>query len=297
MSSIRILRRRHPALKVNRTTTLHPFWSREPLTLVINLDDRPQRWADTVAAAASCLPVDSLIRFSAIRGTRISGFGTAPWFHGRPRDNTWAGRAGCLLSHRNAIARAEAEKTDWLLIFEDDIVFTLDFDPCLRALAPLLEEDPDWAVCYLGFCDPLGPFQTLRQLTSQHTLHRIGGANTTHAYLLPRRVFVPLLAALPTETTVWPWIARHRAIDRWYGRHLGDFGKVLAVSPSIVNQRVGLSDITCRDTGEDNSAGQRTTIGSDSFLPALRRANRKLCVLLSDVWDGVRAKNKQRNGF
>ncbi len=275
----------------------HPFWARRPLTLVVNLDDRPQRWTDTLAAAAPHLPADVLERHPATRGAALADFGRPPWFRGRPRDRTWAGRAGCLLSHRRAIARAAAEDREWLLLLEDDVVFDPAFDQVLRDLAPLLTENKRWSACYLGVVDPVGPRETLARLGADRALRRVGGVNTTHAYLLHRRIFAALLAALPDETGVWPWLARHRAIDRWYRRHLADHGEVLAVSPSLVNQRVGLSDITGRDTATDDTASHATIVGPDSLLPRLGRPARALAVRLADLWDAFRARRKHRRGF
>lgn len=275
----------------------HPFWSRDPLALVVNLDDRPQRWRETQEAAAPHLPTARLSRHSAVRGVDLPGFGAAPWFRGRARDRTWAGRAGCLLSHRRALARAAEEQRQWLLVLEDDVAFEAGFDETLRALAPLLDRHPAWAACYLGFTDPVAPFETLAPLPRGHALRRIDGANTTHAYLLHRRAFAPLLAALPDETSVWPWLARHRAVDRWYRRHLGDFGDVLAVSPSLVNQRAGFSDITGRDAAPPEAGIHATAVGPDTALPALGRAARALAVSAADGWDAFRARRKHRRGF
>lgn len=278
-------------------SALHPFWSRDPLALVVNLDDRSERWAETLDAAAPHLPVARLTRHSATRGVNLPGYGAVPWFRGHSRDRTWAGRAGCLLSHRRAIERAAAERREWLLVLEDDVAFTPAFDQTLRALAPLLDARPAWVACYLGLVDPVAPFETLAPLPAGHALRRIGGANTTHAYLLHRRAFAPLLAALPAEASVWSWLARHRAVDRWYRRHLADFGEILAVSPSLVDQRAGLSDITGRDTALDDTASHPTAVGPDTRFPALGRAVRALAVPAADAWDALRARRKRRRGF
>lgn len=282
---------------MSAATDTHPFWGRDPLVLVVNLDDRPQRWQETMEGAASHLPIGRLTRHSAVRGVDLPDFGKAPWFRGRARDRTWAGRAGCLLSHRRAIARAAEEQREWLLVLEDDVAFEAHFDETLRALAPLLDRRSAWAACYLGFTDPVAPFETLASLPGEHALRRIGGANTTHAYLLHRRAFAPLLSALPDETSVWPWLARHRAIDRWYRRHLGDFGDVLAASPSLVNQRAGLSDITGRDAAPPEAEIHATAVGPDSILPSVGRATRALAVSASDAWDAFRARRKRLRGF
>jgi hypothetical protein len=275
----------------------HPFWDRDPLALVVNLDDRPARWAETLAAAATHLPTNRLVRHSAVRGTTLPGYGVPPWFRGRPRDRTWAGRAGCLLSHRSALSRALAEGREWLLVLEDDAVFDDAFDPVLRALVPHLDARSDWSVCYFGVGDPVGPFEKRADLAPGFSLHRIGGANHTHAYLIHRRALAPVLARWPREDTIWPWLVRHRAVDRWYRRHLDDHGEVLAVSPSMIRQRVGLSDITGRQNGGAGQKGPVTHVGASSALPAFARLTRPLRIGLADAWDVLRAQRKIRRGF
>ena len=275
----------------------HPFWDRDPLVLVVNLDDRPARWAETLDAARPHLPVNRLVRHSAVRGTTLAGYGMPPWFRGRGRDRTWAGRAGCLLAHRSALERALAEGREWLLVLEDDAVFDAAFDPVLRALVSHLDTNPHWAACYLGVGDPVGPFEKHADLAPGFTLHRIGGANLTHAYFVHRRALTPILARWPRQDTIWPWLVRHRAVDRWYRRHLADHGEVLAVSPSIVLQRDGISDITGIPNGGIGKKEPITCVGPDSALPGLARLMRSLRVAVADAWDCLRAQRKIRRGF
>ena len=221
------------------------FWEMIDGVLVVNLDSRPDRWAQVQALTSALIPPDKLQRMPATAGINLPGYGGRPWFRGRKRDKTWAGRAGCTLSHRAAIAHAKQQGWRTLLILEDDI----ELSPALpTVLAPLTQAltNQNWDVCYLGYTDPVAPYRTLAELAEGHTLCQVSGCSTTHAYLLQNTTFDWLLARLPQPEHIWAWISVHRAIDRWYYRNLARRFNVLAVSPAIVNQQGGFSDITQR---------------------------------------------------
>lgn len=274
---------------------LDAFWAMVDGVLVVNLDSRPDRWQTLLAATTGLIPADKLHRLPATLGTSLPGFGVPPWFRGRKRDKTWAGRAGCALSHRAAIA--EAQRLNWrtLLILEDDI----EFEP---ALADVLTQLPqalqitDWDVCYLGFTDPVSPFRTLAELPDRHSLCTVFGCSTTHAYLLKDSSFDLLLEKLPTADNIWRWISRHRAIDRWYYRNLARHFKVCAVSPAIINQQGGFSDITQRQHEKVHTIRvPDTRQGALTFR--LLRAWRRLSYQLADSRDWLRGRIKQLRGF
>ena len=224
---------------------LDAFWNMVDGVLVVNLDNRPDRWQDLQAVTAHIIPATKLHRLPATLGVSLPGFGVPPWFRGRKRDRTWAGRAGCTLSHRAAISHAKQQGWRTVLILEDDI----EIDPTLpEVLAglPAALRGSHWDVCYLGFTDPVSPYRTLATLPAGHNLCAVSGCSTTHAYLLRDSCFDLLLAKLPTADTIWRWTSRHRAIDRWYYRNLARYFDVLATSPAVINQQVGFSDITQR---------------------------------------------------
>jgi hypothetical protein len=77
-------------------------------------------------------------------------------------------------------------------------------------------------------------------------LTQIFGCLCTHAYIVNRRIINWSLPKLPNESSIWRWLAFHRAIDRWYNAHFGVKFDILAVSPPLINQRVGFSDILGR---------------------------------------------------
>lgn len=271
------------------------FWEMIDGVLVVNLDSRPDRWKAVLALTERVMPAEKLIRLSATAGVALPGYGKSPWFRGRKRDRTWAGRAGCTLSHRAAIAHAKQQGWRALLILEDDI----DLSPALPAVLATLPSAlaaHDWDVCYLGYTDPVPPYRNLAELADGHTLCRISGCSTTHAYLLRNTTFDWLLARLPEADRVWSWTSRHRAIDRWYYRNLARRFLVTAVSPAIINQQGGFSDITQRphEKVHTTHVPERRS-GPLGF--ALKGAWRWLVYRLAEPRDWLRGKIKQARGF
>ena len=264
--------------------------------LVINLDDRPDRWQSLLHEAGRHIDGTRLERLSAIRGTTLQGYGCPPLFRGRRRDRTWAGRAGCTLSHREAIALAARRGWRSVLILEDDVAFTADFDTQAARLAGALR-DARWDICYLGFTDPIGPFRQLGDLSPPCALYQLYGCNTTHAYIVRDTAYAKLLELLPTHETIWSWLTRNRAIDRWYARTLSRHFSVVAVSPSIINQDDSVSDITGR--ARDNT--YQTAISSPHARTGLpyefTRILRRLHFFLSGSYDALRGLFKRMRGF
>ena len=271
------------------------FWDMIDGVLVVNLDSRPDRWQDMQARTAGFIPADKLHRLPATLGAALPGFGVSPWFRSRRRDKTWAGRAGCTLSHRAAIAHAKSHNWRTVLILEDDIELEPTLAMVLAGLpAALRASDRD--VCYLGFTDPVPPYRTLAELPAGHSLCAVSGCSTTHAYLLRDSSFERLLEKLPTADTIWQWISRHRAIDRWYYRNLVRYFDVLAVSPALINQQGGFSDITQRLHEKVHTTRvPDTRQGALSFR--LLGTLRWLGYRLAEPRDWLRGRIKQARGF
>lgn len=263
--------------------------------LVVNLDSRPDRWQDLQARTAGFISTDKLHRLPATLGTALPGYGAPPWFRGRKRDKTWAGRAGCTLSHRAAIAHAKSHNWRTVLILEDDIELEPVLAEVLAGLPAALHAN-DWDVCYLGFTDPVPPYRTLAELPDGHRLCAVSGCSTTHAYLLRDSSFELLLEKLPTADTIWNWISRHRAIDRWYYRNLTRYFNVCAVSPALINQQGGFSDITQRLHEKVHTTRvPDTRQGALNFR--LFGAWRWLGYRLAEPRDWLRGRIKQASGF
>lgn len=266
--------------------------------VLINLDSRPDRLARFRAQAAAVPALAGWQRLSAVAGTGLPGYGRRPWFRGGRRDRVWAGRAGCVLSHRRAIELARAQGWRSLLILEDDVEFDAALNAALRTPALAAAQ---WDICYLGYSRCLGPLQRVTVFDDTASLYAVQGAYTTHAYLLRTSLYDWLLRRLPTEADVWPWLARHRAIDRWYARHLAAHFRVAAVSPTLVGQFSDFSDIGQRGPGSDRAAHLHGRLASERAVgPAAFRLGlglRRLQFAGAGAWDGVRAGIKRMRGF
>lgn len=263
--------------------------------LVINLDDRPDRWHAVLDELSPYVDTTKLQRLPAVKGSTLEGFGRPPLFKGRSRDKTWAGRAGCALSHREAIAYAARQGWRSVLILEDDVQVGGDFGRICARLTEHLEKSA-WDFCYLGFADPVGPFREVAVLDPGHKLFRVYGCNTTHAYLVRDSVFYELLKRMPSRETIWSWLAKNRAIDRWYMRSFSRFCRVLVVSPSIANQKQGVSDITGRK--QEFSHMTQVPCSTHPVLPyGVGRGLRHLVFMVSNAYDVLRGYIKLWRGF
>jgi glycosyl transferase family 25 len=221
---------------------------------VINLDSRGDRWEifqREVLPHFDGLPVD---RISATLGTQIQGFGKKPFFRGKKRDRTWAARGGCTLSHRDALLHAKAKGWKYMLILEDDISIEKASSPAFLGSLQKALQSISFDVCYLGFTDPIPPFRHLADLGSDHALHQVFGCNTAHAYLLNTTSMNWILDRLPAPTGIWPWLAQHRAIDRFFYQHLSPHLIVTALSPSLIVQRPCFSDIVGKEVASCTEA-------------------------------------------
>ena len=274
---------------------LDAFWEMVDGVLVVNLDARADRWLEVQANTAGFIPAHKLHRLPATLGTALPGFGAPPWFRGRKRDRTWAGRAGCTLSHRMAISHARQQGWRAVLILEDDIELAPTLADVLADLPKALHRT-DWDVCYLGFTDPVSPYRRTDELPAGHTLCALSGCSTTHAYLLRERSYDVLLQKLPTTENIWPWISRHRAIDRWYYRNLSRYFSVHAVSPAIINQQGGFSDITLREHEKVHTTHvPEARYGVLAYR--LRGALRWLQYRVAEPRDWLRGRIKKLRGF
>ncbi len=274
---------------------LDAFWDLVDGVLVVNLDNRPDRWQELQTVTAAVVPAAKLHRLPATLGATLPGFSAPPWFRGRKRDRTWAGRAGCTLSHRAAIAHAKQQGWRTVLILEDDI----ELEPALAEVLaglPAALHCSHWDVCYLGYIDPVSPYRTLAELPTGHSLCAVSGCSTTHAYLLRNSSYDALLARLPEAANIWDWISRHRAIDRWYYRNLARHFDVVAVSPAIINQQGGFSDITQRPHKKVHTTRvPNARQGALAFR--LLGALRWLGYRLAEPRDWLRGRIKRARGF
>jgi glycosyl transferase, family 25 len=215
---------------------------------VVNLDSRPERWDLFQAglgpwqAAFGQLPQ----RFSAVAGIALPGFDGPGLFSRKSseqRKRSWAGKAGCILSHRNVLRQAADLGLPNVLIAEDDAFLTREMVETWRVgLARLVASLPaDWAAVYLCTTSAISPCRVAGEFGGIRLVETTGALGTV-AYLVNGRTFSGLLRELPDERSIWRWVARHKTIDRWLSQNLVRFGRVYLFAPSIAGHQTGSSD-------------------------------------------------------
>jgi glycosyl transferase, family 25 len=221
---------------------------------VINLDSRPERWELFQSELKSWEKAFGKIpeRLSAVAGIKLPGYGMKPWFPARIpewRQREWGGKAGCILSHRQAINKAFEQGWKNVLIVEDDTFLTEEIALAWKdGLARLVLDLPeDWSTIYLCTACSISPFRTIGEY-QDFKMVEASGAFGTVAYLLNERIFERVLAELPDERTIWSWVARHKTIDRWCSQNLLRYGRVYLFVPSLVGHHAGSSDICMAPT-------------------------------------------------
>jgi GR25 family glycosyltransferase involved in LPS biosynthesis len=277
------------------------LWDLVDAVLLINLDLREDRWEHFLTVSAGIIPPEKLHRIPAVLGKALPGYGIKPWFHGRKRDLTWAARAGCTLSHRRALALAQSNGWQTVLILEDDVAMDASCCGLFPAIAEsLTRHDNAWHICYLGFTDPVAPCRVLQQIDGSHQLFEIAGCSTTHAYLIKPQARAWILAQLPDESAIWRWLSRHRAIDRWYKTTLSRHFRITCISPAVLNQQAGFSDIAQRQSDYLGSGGHLIHVPerlARTSVFGLRRRLRSGSTHLRQICDLVRGFHKRLHGF
>lgn len=282
-------------------TALADAWKLIDAVLVINLQHRPERWNRFMATIEGIIPKEKIHRVEGIYGKELKGFGVRPWFQNRKRDNTWGARAGCTLSHRKALKTASDNNWNNVLVLEDDIEIDGDFEGVVTQLYRSLKIPQNhWDICYLGFTDPWKPFKRLAQLTETRSLHQVFGCNCAHAYLVTPRAREWILSRLPKTETIWKWLSANRAVDRWYRCTLGRHLKVCCVSPSVVRQMAGYSDIVGKNTDSHDEAAHINIVpGINPTAPIfhLRYVFQISHSWIHALYDHLRGFWKQLRGF
>lgn len=269
--------------------------------VVINLDHRPERLERFAKQAAEIPSFTGWLRIPAIDGSRLPTFGQLPWFRGRERDKAWGGRAGCTLSHRNAIKTAKEHGWNSVLIFEDDVNFGNDPHTLEERISNAMHsEGDDWQILYLGSSEVIGPSRTLGELEGARSLYETQGCIGAFAYIVKSEAYDWILARLPEESRVWEWISRHRAIDRWFARNLRPTFSVRCVFPSLIGHFSTFSDIGQRaaaniltEATDDRETLRIRSKSGFAFGCGLQRAR----FAVADCGNRLRRLNKRLRGF
>ncbi len=281
------------------TCTEHDsIWNQIAFVPVVNLDNRPERWNRLLVSSKECVPAEKLRRISAVVGRDLPSFKDPKWFKGKPTDARWAARAGCTLSHRKIMEMAESEDQPFTLVIEDDADFSKIYSSEFSyLLEQLIEDHTSWDVCYLGYSKATGP-ALLKTQVGTHSIFEVSGCATTHAYLVNARARNWILKNLPTEAAIWTWIAKHRAIDRWYARHLSRNLRVIAISPALIPQSEGYSDILQQEVDyEIEFPGKVTKISNSDLTYQYARFWWRITCLVASSYDSLRYLIKRSNGF
>jgi len=266
---------------------------------VINLDERNDRWEEFQKRISPHFAGVPIIRVSATRGVDLPGYGERPLFRGKKRDKTWGARGGCVLSHRDALIAGKENGWTHVLVLEDDVCLSApeDTDFAVGLKKQLEQMNPE--VCYFGFTDPVQPFRKEVELGSGRAIHRVYGCNTGHAYLVSQSAIEAILPRLPSAEGIWKWLTRHRAVDRFYYRNLSPELVVTAISPPLINQMEGYSDIMGKQVTV-SEAGHVTEVPEDtqlkgSYSAALKQQAAKF--RREGIYDTVRGWLKYVRGF
>jgi hypothetical protein len=215
---------------------------------VINLDHRTDRWQqfESYREAFTCLGVTPERR-SAILGKALPGYQATPWFRKglkEERARAWAGKAGCTLSHVQAIQAAKERGWQNVLILEDDIVPSGNIATIWADVSAWLDTvNTDWVAVYLYGHHPQTPGCKVCE-TPSCRIYELSGAVSLVAYLINLKHAEQLLRHLPQPKQIWQWTARYKTIDRWFARYLLSFGRIYACVPTVFLHAATPSDAT-----------------------------------------------------
>lgn len=228
------------------------FWDTVDAVCIINLAHRGDRLASILRQLEAWdAPPEKIHRIDAVWGKKLPDFGRHPLFHHCTEEEAlfWAGRAGCLLSHRACIEWATEHGCERILILEDDAEFVADLQgPIGTMLADAALSGPRWHLFYLGmtpYFNRAQPVATTSTPSGTVTVARVMGPLCTHCYLVHERAYPQMLRRMPTPENVWPWLAFHLSYDSWIANEFGREPEqtILGCYPNLCIQGESYSDI------------------------------------------------------
>ena len=198
----------------------------------LNLNQRPDRWRD------------SLRRFAALNiASRVERFPAVP-----TPDNH---HVGCALSWRRMVAQARDRGLANFLAFEDDAIF-LDntLDVVSRAVREL--NGKDWDLLYLGGA----AWETQAEIPGHLALRTARSLTCTHALAVSHSAYDRLLADIPSGAGIDEWVAAYAAIDQYLSQRVNaGYYRAFVVHPRVATQL----ELT-PDGGLDGQLRERYTI-------------------------------------
>jgi hypothetical protein len=189
-----------------------------PPMFAINLDDRPDRWAQLQAELKGWPPIE-----------RVSAVKHSP------------GWVGCTLSHIQCLELAKERNYEWVLILEDDCMMRPNALQNFKGLLPFLWNNRNkWDVfmggvsCGISTDDKLIGDQIF--ISRNPNLYKVSACNS-HFCLLHRDAYTRILQTIPKNPS--EYTQSKNSIDTWYRDNV----RVWSTSPFIAIQREGFSDV------------------------------------------------------
>lgn len=187
--------------------------------IIINLDNRPDRWA--------------------LASIELTKAGISELVERLPAIKHRYGMVGCSLSHLECVKIAKQRGWKSVLIFEDDIVFTSNFEAChSRALEQLQKHH--WSVFHFG--------AMLMNMCKQvdTNLLKVGYNWAAHALAIHSQAYDDIINKYDwkySETdTSKPW-GGHYPFDGFINKEIHDMGyEIYSAYPVLISQRPDFSD-------------------------------------------------------
>lgn len=242
----------------------HRFWDLIDAILIINLKHRNDRWEKIYAKLEEFGVAHKAVQIEAVDGKTLPSYLKKPWFRdSTPEDvaRMKAGSAGCCLSHRKALEYASEHGFGRILLMEDDALFRSNLHARDgEVVAQVLAQKDKWDMFYLGFYQRLNKHHVAvsEKIDNQtFELWRIRGPLMFHATVINSAIYEKLLAGLPTQENIWPWMTYWGSIDSWIYNYFGRDSriKIWATMPKLVVQTPNYSDICGRVLSVEESEG------------------------------------------
>jgi hypothetical protein len=241
------------------TSTGNPFDFFDRI-FCVNLDSRPDRWFESLVEFEKVGLKDKVERLSGVE---------------LDTNHAMKGRAGVTSSFRKIWQEVEYEnerlsvatmhdlKSENVLIFEDDVVFTKDaVDILSKSVSDL--STVDWDMFYLGVSVDAGrshespPFERITD-----SLLKCRNCQCLHAVAYNVKILPHLLKMVPDKNFILNWLAHNKSIDWWIMENIQEEYNVFCTDPMIATQRPSFSNI------DNNQAdwGQNLIDTFNKFVP------------------------------